>query len=81
MHKIHIVQRPDGTLLVVGVLNPGMPYHYAENAEAALKRNFKDTNAIVVVVSYATQVEVANQSLAASLKSWWLARKLKARFA
>lgn len=78
MHKIHIVQRPDGTLLVVGVLNPGMPYHYAENAEVALKKNFsnKDT---VVVVSYATHVEVANQSLLASLKSWWLARKLKAR--
>jgi hypothetical protein len=76
MHKLHVIQRPDGSLLVIGVLNPGMPWHYAATNKLALQTQFGAT-ATVVIVPYATHIETSSQSLWASLRSWWLGRKLK----
>lgn len=75
MHKLHIITKPDGTLLIIGVLNPGMPWHYAEKTRSELKAQFGA--ATVAVVPYATSVEVHDSTLWGAIKRWWRGRRLQ----
>jgi len=76
MHKIKIITKADGTMLVVAILNPGVTAGRAVESLNGLKAQFGKWGH-VIVVPYATHVEVANQSLWASLKSWWASRGVK----
>ena len=76
MHKLHIITKPNGTLLVVGVLNPGMPWHYAGSTLTALKSQFGAT-ATCVVIPYSASVEVHDSTLWGAIKRWWHGRRLR----
>lgn len=75
MHKLHIIPQPNGTLLVVAVLNPGVPWHYAEKTASELKAQFGPAK--IVVVPYATGVQVHSRTLWGAVKAWWTGRKLR----
>lgn len=75
MHKIHLITKPDGSLLVVAVLNPGMPWHYADTNKHELSKAF-GSSATIVVVPYSTQVEVHDGSLLGAVRRWWNGRRL-----
>lgn len=75
MHKLHIIIKPDGTLLVVGILNPGMPWHYAGSTLTALKSQFGAT-ATCVVIPYSSSVEVHDATLWGAIKRWWRSRNV-----
>jgi hypothetical protein len=78
MHKIHVIIKPDGTLLIIGVLNPHMPQAFADQNLERLNKAFGKT-ATVAIVPYATQVEVHDSSLWTALRRWWRGRKLQVK--
>lgn len=78
MHKIHIVQRRDGSVLVVAVLNPGAPQDVAQRTQRSLVASLNAGDK-VMVVPYATAVVATQETLVGQLRNWWAARRLKAR--
>ncbi len=78
MHKLHIIQRPDGTLLIIGVANPHMPADVLERTRRSLISQFGGGDR-VIVVPYATQVQVHSHTLWESVRGWWHSRQLTAK--
>lgn len=76
MHKLHIVQRKDGSFLVVAVCNPGCPSDMMNGISRGLRAALTDKD-VVIVVPYTTVLVVAQSSLWQSLRAWWAARRLK----
>ena len=76
MNKIHIIQRRDGSLLVVAVANPGVPADVLYRAHHQLVKAFGPSDK-VVVVPYATGVVSTNESLWQALLGWWVGRRVR----
>jgi len=76
MHKLHIIQRKDGSLFVVAVLNPGTPHDVAKIIQRKLTASV-DAADRVLVVPYATAVIMSQSGLWQSIKAWWNVRRLK----
>ena len=76
MQKLHIIQRNDGTVLFVAVMNPGMPADYCQRVQHDLER-LKGKGDTVIVLPYASAVVVRNESLWQTLKGWWQSRRMK----
>lgn len=75
MNKLHIVQRADGSVLVVAVMNPGTPSDVAQRAAEKLKQELGERDR-VLVVPYATAVVVTQHSLWQAVRAWWAARRV-----
>lgn len=75
MHKLHIIQRTDGSVLVVAATNPGMPHDVAHRYGERLKAALGPADR-VLVVPYATAAVVTQHSPWQALRAWWTARRL-----